>query len=118
MSGRNGAYVWFGIRYQVAKRLQREPAPHELSEIAIDLYGRFQQLIFADETEIDLLLQTVFGFRDAEQATSGANLIVNGAAVLALLVRGPQDLDELEGHLMSWYNEHAALFTPLRPLGS
>ena len=52
MSGRSGAYLWYSLRYEVAKRLQRQPSEDDLALLATEIYPHFQTLI---TTERDVL---------------------------------------------------------------
>ena len=50
------------------------------------------------------------------EQTSGAMLIVNGAAALAALTADSAELDKIVTSREPWYNEHGEEFQPLDPL--
>jgi hypothetical protein len=118
MSGRAGAYLWFALRYQVAKTLDRKPISSDLFPMARDAYPRFNGLVSVDMGVLDDLLHVVFEMRRSTESTTGANLIVNGAAALSVLVTDPSELDEMETHLVLWYNRNGGDFMALDPLGT
>jgi hypothetical protein len=118
MSGRAGAYLWFALRYQVAKQLQRRPSSADLTRLSSELLGRFKGLVTADAGLFDELLHVVFEFRAPGKSTSGAMLIVNGAAALSVLLDAVSDLDEIETHLVPWYDKNGTDFSALNPLGT
>jgi hypothetical protein len=115
MSGRGGAYLWFSLRYQVAKQLQRFPTSADLAQLSKTIHDRFTRLVTVPEKSLNELLQVVFEFREATDSSGGSSFVINGAAALSLLVQLPDDLDEVEPHLVQWYNQNSADFAALNP---
>ena len=116
-----GAYLWYALRCEVAKRLRREPSEDDLALLATEVYPRYQTLVTTEREVLTDLFRVVFEFErrcPSAQTRGGDMLIVNGSAALAALVGDSAELDEIVTSLESWYNENAEDFQRLDPLGS